>query len=124
MALTVTKIKKAKPAVKAYMLSDGEGMYLLVSPKGGKSWRVKYRINGKEKQLAIGTFPDVSLKDARERRSDARKTIAAGIDPGARKQAEKRAQNDADTFEVVAASGSTPAAANGATAIATKSLDD
>lgn len=102
MKLTAIKVEKAKPAGKAYKLSDGDGMHLLVSPKGGKAWRLKYRINGKEKQLALGTYPDVPLKLARERRADARKAIAVGIDPSAQKQAEKRAQNAADTFEAVA----------------------
>ncbi|WP_348767867.1 integrase arm-type DNA-binding domain-containing protein [uncultured Salinisphaera sp.] len=102
MKLTATKVDKAKPRDKAFKLSDGDGMFLLVSPKGGRAWRLKYRIHGKEKQLALGTYPDVSLKLARERRADARKAIAAGIDPSAQKQAEKRAQNAADTFEAVA----------------------
>ena len=102
MKLTATQIKNAKPREKPYKLSDGEGMYLLVAAKGGKSWRLKYRIDGKEKLLSLGVYPEVSLRDARERRADARKAIAAGIDPSAKKQAEKRAQTAADTFEAVA----------------------
>lgn len=102
MALTVLQINKAKPKVKQYKLGDGDGMFLLVRPSGSKYWRMKYRINGKEKQLALGKYPEVSLKLARERRADARKAIARGIDPLAQKQAEKRAQSDADSFEVVA----------------------
>lgn len=102
MKLTATQIKNAKPREKPYKLSDGEGMYLLVAVKGGKSWRLKYRINGKEKLLSLGVYPEVSLRDARERRADARKAIAGGIDPSAKKQAEKRAQTAADTFEAVA----------------------
>lgn len=102
MKLTATQIKTSKPAAKAYKLSDGDGMFLRVSPQGGKSWRLKYRINGKEKQLVLGAFPAVSLKEARERRGDARKAVAAGIDPSAQKQAQKRAQSAADAFETVA----------------------
>lgn len=102
MKLTATQIKNAKPREKPYKLSDGEGMYLLVAAKGGKSWRLKYRIDGKEKLLSLGVYPEVSLRDARERRADARKAVAAGIDPSAKKQAEKRAQTAADTFEAVA----------------------
>ena len=102
MKLTATKIKKAKPAAKAYKLSDGDGMFLLVNTNGSKYWRLKYRVAGKEKQFALGTYPEVSLAAARERRADARKAIAAGIDPSARKQAEKRAQRESDTFEAVA----------------------
>ncbi|GAB3683631.1 tyrosine-type recombinase/integrase [Salinisphaera aquimarina] len=102
MKLTATQIKNAKPGEKPYKLSDGAGMYLLVAPTGGKSWRLKYRIGGKEKLLSLGAYPEVSLRDARERRGDARKAIAAGIDPSAKRQAEKRARTAADTFEAVA----------------------
>lgn len=102
MKLTAIKVKQAKPAAKAYKLSDGAGMFLLVNIKGAKYWRLKYRIGGKEKLLALGTYPEVSLASARERRDDARKAIAARVDPSAQKQLEKRAQADADTFEAVA----------------------
>jgi hypothetical protein len=102
MKLTATQIKNAKPAEKPYKLSDGAGMYLLVAPTGGKSWRLKYRIGGKEKLLSLGAYPEVSLRDARERRGDARKAIAAGIDHSAKRQAEKRARTAADTFEAAA----------------------
>jgi integrase len=79
-------------------------MFLLVSPTGGKLWRLKYRILGKEKLLALGAYPDVSLRDARDRRDEARKLIASGIDPSERKQAEKRSAIKAagDSFEVIA----------------------
>lgn len=75
MKLKATKIRMAKPAAEAYKLSDGDGMFLRISPKGSKSWRPKYRINGNEKQLMLGAFPEVSLKEARERHSGARKAI-------------------------------------------------
>lgn len=102
MALKVATIKAAKPRTKAYKMGDGEGLYLLVHPNGSKYWRFKYRVNGKEKTLALGKFPDISLADARIRRGDARKSVAAGIDPGAARKAEKEAQAGADTFEAVA----------------------
>ncbi|HVN89193.1 MAG TPA: integrase arm-type DNA-binding domain-containing protein [Candidatus Binataceae bacterium] len=89
MALTDTAIKQAKPAEKARKLFDGGGLYLLVSPDGGKWWRLKYRIGGREKLLSLGVYPDVGLKQARQRRDDARKKIADGIDPSAERKAEK-----------------------------------
>ena len=79
MPLTDTAIKKAKPEIKQRKLCDERGLFLLISPKGGKWWRFKYLFDGKEKLLSLGTYPDVSLKDARERRDEARKQAAAGI---------------------------------------------
>jgi hypothetical protein len=79
---------------------DGGGLFLLVNPNGSKWWRLKYRVDGKEKLLSLGVYPDVSLKIARERRDDARKLLAAGGDPGAKRQAEKEAKSD--TFEAIA----------------------
>lgn len=104
MALTVIEINKAKPQIKAYKLFDGGGLYLEVMPTGGKLWRYKYRFGGKEKRLALGVFPDTGLKDAREKHSEARKLLAAGIDPGENRKAEKAAGADraANSFEVVA----------------------
>lgn len=77
---------------------------LEVQPSGAKWWRLRYRFGGKEKMLSLGTHPEVSLKDARERRDDARKDIAAGIDPGAKRKAEKETRTAlaANTFEAVA----------------------
>jgi integrase len=100
MALTETAIKTAKPAEKPYKLSDERGLYLLVKPGGGRLWRLKYRVAGREKLLAIGAYPDLSLAKARERREEARRLLADRIDPSARKKAERLAQ--ADTFESVA----------------------
>jgi len=91
MALTHIAIKNAKPREKAYKLSDEKGLFLLVTPAGGKYWRFKYRFGGKEKQLALGVSPEVSLAEAREKRDKARKMIADNIDPGIVKQASKRA---------------------------------
>jgi integrase len=104
MPLTDTAVRNAKPTDKAFKLSDERGMFLLVTPAGGKLWRIKYRILGKEKLLALGAYPDVSLRDARERRDEARKLIAAGVDPSERKQAEKRSALKAagDSFESIA----------------------
>jgi integrase len=102
MALTDTAVKNAKARDKAYKLTDGDGMYLYVTTKSQKYWRLDYRIHGRRKTLALGVYPDVSLKKARERRQHARTLIADGIDPSARKQAEKRAQTGAESFEAVA----------------------
>ena len=77
MPLTDTKIRKAKPIDKPQRLFDGGGLYVEVSPKGGKWWRLKYRYGNKEKRLSLGVYPDVSLKDARQRRDEARRPNSA-----------------------------------------------
>lgn len=104
MPLTDMKVLKAKPKEKQITLFDGRGLFLLVTPSGGKLWRFKYRFDDKEKLLSLGTYPEISLADARQRRDDARKLLANGIDPGAVKKAQKasRADSDANSFEVVA----------------------
>lgn len=104
MALTDTAVRNAKPSEKPRKLTDGKGLFLLVHPNGGKYWRLKYRIDGKEKLLALGVYPDVSLAAAREGRDQARKLLANDIDPGAFRQAQKRATKAAteDSFEAVA----------------------
>jgi integrase len=89
MALTEMACKKAAPRDKDYKLADGNGMYLLVSTNGSKYWRWKYRYVGKEKVLALGIYPEVSLKEARDRRIDARRQLAQGIDPNAARKAAK-----------------------------------
>ena len=81
MALTDIAIRNAKPGVKATKLADAGGMFLLVTPAGGKLWRLKYRIDGREKLLAIGAYPEISLSEARRRREEAREQIALGKDP-------------------------------------------
>lgn len=103
MALTDIKVKTAKPKDKPYKLADGGGMYLLINTNGSKYWRMKYRFAGKEKMLSIGVYPDVTLADAREKRSEARKLLAAGGDPGGKKE-EKIAQQMSlqNTFEAIA----------------------
>ena len=103
MSLTEMKIKKARPKDKFYKLSDGGGLYLLVTEKGGKWWRFRYRFDGKEKLLSFGTYPEISLLDARRRRDEARSQVAHGIDPGAMRKAKKKAKTElAETFEIIA----------------------
>ena len=80
MALNDTMIRAAKPKERAWKLSDEKGLYLLVSPTGSKLWRLKFRVNGKEKKLSFGAYPDVTLKDARRLRDDARAAHAAGVE--------------------------------------------
>lgn len=97
MALTDVAIRNAKPGVKPYKLGDSLGMYLLVQPTGGKLWRLKYRVDGREKKLGIGRYPEVSLADARKSRDEAREQIAVGKDPSREKQRNKtRAKLAAD----------------------------
>ena len=81
MPLSAVAVQHAKPREKEYKLADERGLYLLVTPNGGKHWRFKYRFAGKERKLSFGSFPDVSLANARERRDDTRRVIAGGIDP-------------------------------------------
>nr|WP_249190529.1 integrase arm-type DNA-binding domain-containing protein [Burkholderia sp. AU32357] len=102
--LTDTAIRNAKPADKPVRLFDGGGLYLEIAPSGGKWWRLKYRFGGKEKRYSLGVYPEVSLAAARKKRDEAREKLAAGIDPGEAKKAEKRASllAAAHSFEVVA----------------------
>ncbi|QGY28328.1 tyrosine-type recombinase/integrase [Pantoea cypripedii] len=92
MKLNVRQIEAAKPKEKAWKLADGGGLYLEIFPSGGKSWRLKYRYAGKEKRVVFGLYPAVSLAQARGKREDAKRILAAGGDPGARKQEEKQAK--------------------------------
>ncbi|MFM0174120.1 integrase arm-type DNA-binding domain-containing protein [Paraburkholderia sediminicola] len=104
MALTDLAVRNAKPAEKQQKLFDSGGMFLLITPAGGKRWVLKYRINGKEKSLALGMYPEVSLVEARKRRDVAREKLAADIDPGEAKKADRRAAKlaAANSFEAVA----------------------
>jgi integrase len=104
MPLTDIAVKKAKPSEKAIKLFDDRGLYLLISPSGCKWWRLKYRFDGKEKKIALGVYPDVSLKDARDRRDEARKLLANGIDPSENRKAQKAAHagQAANSLEVIA----------------------
>jgi hypothetical protein len=99
--LSDTRIRTAKARERPYKLFDERGLFLLVTPAGGRLWRLRYRMAGVEKLLALGVYPDVPLKRAREKRDEARRLIADGIDPNAQRKAERGAQ--AQTFEAVAA---------------------
>ena len=101
--LTDLEIKKAKPRDKEYKLSDGDGLYLLVTLSGGKLWRFNYRFSGKQKTLFLKSYPEKSLADARKDRDDARKLIVNGVDPGDLKKAQKTIeQEQAATFKNIA----------------------
>jgi integrase len=106
MSLTDIKAKNAKPLDKEYKLTDGFGMFLRVTPKGSKYWQMAYRFEGKQKLFSIGVYPAVSLADARQRRDEARRLLAQGIDPNAKKQAQakelKAKRDKIRTFAVVA----------------------
>lgn len=95
MPLTDTAVRNAKPSAAPFKLADGRGLYLLAQPSGSKLWRLKYRFLGKEKLMALGQYPDVSLKQAREGADAARKQIAAGVDPMAERKADKIARQTA-----------------------------
>lgn len=104
MPLTDTAIRNAKPGAKPAKLFDERGLFLIVTPAGGKWWRFRYKFDDKEKLLSLGVYPDVGLKDARQRRDDVRKLLADGIDPGENRKAMKAVKQDraANSFEVVA----------------------
>lgn len=101
--LTDRKIQGAKPQDKIFKLADGGGLYLEITPNGGKWWRLKYRHGGKEKRISLGVYPEVSLKEARDRREVARRLIAEGVDPSQARQSHKaHAAADTVTFEKTA----------------------
>jgi len=104
MPPTDVEVRNARPRDKIYRLTDGSGMYLEVSQAGGKYWRLKYRFAGKEKRLALGVYPEVSAKEARTRRDEARKLLANGIDPGIERKVQRAAtvERAANSFEAVA----------------------
>jgi integrase len=105
MALTDTEIKRAKPGEKSYSMRDSGGLHLEISPAGGKLWRWKYRFEGKEKLMALGKYPQVSLALARKRHGDGRELLATGIDPMVHRKVEKMAERVATekSFATVAA---------------------
>lgn len=105
MPLTDPAIRAAKPREKPYKLADGKGMYLEVASTGAKLWRLKYRLHGKEKKLALGVYPEVGIAKARERRDLARAELADGKDPSREKQRRKvqAQESDGNTFALVAA---------------------
>jgi hypothetical protein len=102
--LTDVMVRKLKPTDKTCKISDGGGLFLEVAPTGGKLWRFGYRFEHKQKLLALGKYPDVSLQEARRRHGEAREQLARGIDPSAARKAEKQvgAERASNTFEVVA----------------------
>lgn len=104
MYLTDTTVRDANPADKRRKISDGGGLSLLIHPNGRKHWRFRYRYEGKDRTVALGVYPDVSLKDARERRDAARKLLANGVDPGAQRKAIRAARTGqvANSFEAIA----------------------
>lgn len=99
MKLNDTIIRNTKPGAKLKKLADGDGLFLFVQPNGARWWRVRYFVSGVEKMLSVGVYPEVSLKDARQRREDIRRKVAANVDPSEGRKAEKRAR--ADTFECI-----------------------
>jgi integrase len=103
MPLTDTAVRNVKPGAKPAKLFDERGLFLIVTPAGGKWWRFRYGFGGKEKLLSLGTYPDVSLASARQKRDEARTLLAGGIDPGEQRKAAKaqRAGLAANTFEVI-----------------------
>jgi integrase len=104
MSLSDAKVRNAKPKTKPYKIADGDGLFLHVSPTGSKYWRLKYFFGGKEKLLALGVYPEITLADARDRRAQARKTLASGIDPANVKKEVKRLAilRSANAFETIA----------------------
>ena len=105
--LTNTKIRHAKPGGRPRKLFDGRGMFLLLTPGGGKWWRFKYRFGGKAKTLSLGVYPDVGLREARERRLAARTLLGSAVDPSEERKAAKAAavaveRRARDTMEAVA----------------------
>lgn len=104
MKLNARLVKETKPQEKNYKLSDGGGLYLLVTPNGSRYWRLKYRVAGKEKLLSVGVYPEVSLADARATRDEAKRLIKAGGDPSENKRQEKQARHGGvgNTFEQIA----------------------
>jgi len=104
MALNIPQIKNAKPTAKSYKLADGGGLYLLIHTNGSKYWRLKYRFGGKEKTLALGVYPDVSLADAREQRQEAKKHLRNFVDPSEDRKQRKQAtvSKTVNSFETVA----------------------
>lgn len=121
--LSDVKVKTAKPAERPTKIFDGLGLFLLVTPTGGKLWHFKYLFEGKEKLLTLGAYPEISLAEARRKRDEARKKLASGIDPSAVKQAQKTAQTrETETLKVIAREWLARFAANWVPETAAKNL--
>lgn len=104
MPLSSLAVQNAKPRENLYVLTDGNGLHLLVNPNGSKLWRLRYRFGGKQNMLSLGSFPGISLADARAKRDDARKLLANGIDPSRQKKLDKITAKSAanNTFGAIA----------------------
>ena len=100
MSLSDIEVRKSKPGEKPYKLADSRGMFLLITPAGGKLWRLKYRFGGAEKLMALGRYPDITLAQARERRDEARKQLAEGIDPMAERKGNRDPKSGTPFSEV------------------------
>ncbi len=102
MALTDTAIRKIKPTEKSFKITDSAGLYLLIKPNGSKLWYMKYRVDGKEKKLAFGPYPDVSLFKAHQLRDAARARVREGVDPAADKKIAQQKKKNGHTFRQIA----------------------
>jgi len=101
--LSEIRVRTAKPKDKEYKIFDGGGLFVMITPSGGKLWHFKYRFDKKEKKLTFGPYPEISLFEARQRRDEAKNQLEHGIDPGALRKAQKQAETEsAETFEVIA----------------------
>ena len=100
--LTDVKIRQIQPKEKPFKVFDGGGLYLEIFPDNAKRWRYKYRFGGREKRLALGVYPEISLKEARFRHAEARKQVSQGLDPSLVKQATQEAKSGANSFEAIA----------------------
>src|SRR6516165_12100310 len=100
--LSDARVRNAKPGMGAIKLSDGGGLHLLIQPTGSKLWRLAYRFDGKQKTLALGIYPTVTLKQAREKRDAAKRLLAEKIDPSTRRRLEKLTAPNGNTFRAVA----------------------
>lgn len=99
MALTDTAVRQAKPSERAYTVSDGDGLALFVHPRGDKYWHFRYRASGRAQRVSLGTYPEVSLKEARLRR-EARRKVAAGVDPREKSEESQRARSSSCAKEL------------------------
>ncbi|MBS5743747.1 MAG: DUF4102 domain-containing protein, partial [Neisseria sp.] len=102
--LNDTQIRKAKPAEKPYKLTDSNGLYIVINPNGSKLWRYRFRIDGRESVFSIGSYPEISLAESREKRKEARLLVQQGINP-AKDRADKKRQNtrqNKNTFQAIA----------------------
>ncbi len=104
MPLTAIAVRHSKPSTKTRKMFDGGGLYLEISPRGNKWWRLKYRFGGKEKRISLGVYPEISLKEARVRRAQARQLLAREIDPSECRKTQKAAKErgSANSFEAMA----------------------